>query len=160
MTTFKQQVKNIYRVNDEEICGFFAEYRFLSNFYEAPVVFEGIEYSSSEVAYQAQKLDESARAEFSKFNAKDSKKKWKEYPLKYDPKEWDKIKGSIMAQIVEAKFDQNPQLKQKLLNTGTKYLEETNFWGDVFYGVCEGKGHNVLGNILMNLRTKFKENKC
>ena len=44
-----------------------------------------------------------------------------------------------------------------LLDTGDLYIEETNSWGDTFWGVCEGKGQNVLGNILMGIRTDLRK---
>ena len=27
-----------------------------------------------------------------------------------------------------------------------------NYWGDTFWGVCKGKGNNILGKMLMNIR--------
>ena len=45
-------------VTDDAISGFFGNYRFLSNFYPAKVVFNGIHYQSSEAAYMAQKTDD------------------------------------------------------------------------------------------------------
>ena len=33
-----------------------------------------------------------------------------------------------MYEIVQAKFTQNPDLKEKLLATGDEYLEEGNTW--------------------------------
>ena len=60
-----------------------------------------------------------------------------------------------MLAIVFDKFWRNPTLKQRLLATGQRYLEETNHWGDLYYGVDyrTGKGQNVLGQILMKVRT-------
>ena len=33
-----------------------------------------------------------------------------------------------------------------------KYIEETNHWGDVFWGVCDGVGESNLGKVLMGIR--------
>jgi predicted NAD-dependent protein-ADP-ribosyltransferase YbiA (DUF1768 family) len=57
-----------------------------------------------------------------------------------------------MRDIVRAKFDQNEDLKIKLMATGAALLVEGNDWGDTFWGRCDGKGGNVLGSILMELR--------
>ena len=52
---------NIYEILMEEgrmntnITSFRGEYDFLSNFYEAPVAFEGLSYLNNEAAVQAQK---------------------------------------------------------------------------------------------------------
>jgi len=31
-------------------------------------------------------------------------------------------------------------------------LEETNTWGDKYWGVCNGEGENQLGKLLMKIR--------
>jgi predicted NAD-dependent protein-ADP-ribosyltransferase YbiA (DUF1768 family) len=60
-----------------------------------------------------------------------------------------------MADLVRQKFQQ-PQLCAALLATGDEYLEETNWWKDTFWGVCNGEGLNKLGNILMMVREELK----
>jgi hypothetical protein len=42
-----------------------------------------------------------------------------------------------------------------LLLTGDEELIEGNFWGDVFWGVCNGVGKNHLGKILMEVRSEL-----
>lgn len=50
-------------------------YFFLSNFYKCIVVYDGITYSSSEAAYQAQKtLDNTERIRISKLDPEQAKK--------------------------------------------------------------------------------------
>lgn len=61
-----------------------------------------------------------------------------------------------MKDIVMAKFTQNEDLKEKLLSTGNTYLEEGNTWGDRIWGVVDGNGANLLGNILMNVRKELQ----
>ena len=61
-----------------------------------------------------------------------------------------------MLNLVRAKFKQNPGLAEKLLNTGERELVEGNQWGDTFWGVCSGKGENVLGKILMQVRLEIR----
>ena len=58
---------------------------------------------------------------------------------------------------VSGKFAQNPDLLQKLLDTGDAHLEETNTWKDTFWGVCKGEGQNNLGKILMSVREELRE---
>jgi predicted NAD-dependent protein-ADP-ribosyltransferase YbiA (DUF1768 family) len=57
-----------------------------------------------------------------------------------------------MRGVVLSKFTQNADLKEKLLATGKRYLEETNWWNDVTWGVCKEVGQNLLGEILMDTR--------
>ena len=61
-----------------------------------------------------------------------------------------------MLRVLRAKFAQNPELAMQLLATGTRYLEETNTWGDTYWGVCEGKGLNMLGKTLMQVRDELR----
>lgn len=63
-----QELINKYKIHDENnIKGFFGDYRFLSNFHLCDVYFEGILYPSSEHAYMASKsLDISIRKMFMK----------------------------------------------------------------------------------------------
>ena len=60
-----------------------------------------------------------------------------------------------MYEIVLAKFSQNEYLKRRLLETGNALLIEGNDWGDTYWGVCNGRGKNKLGKILMRVRTEL-----
>ncbi len=146
-----------YIVHDENnVKGFFGDYRFLSNFHMAPVWYEGILYPSTEHAYQAAKtLDESVRMEFLGLTCGKAKNKGQEIGLRDN---WDTIKYDVMFAVVFDKFFRHQDLKELLLSTGDKYLEETNHWGDKYYGVCEGEGKNVLGKILMQVRDVIRNN--
>lgn len=58
-----------------------------------------------------------------------------------------------MSVILFDKFYRNPNLRQQLIKTDNKFLEETNHWGDQFWGVDIKKGgQNNLGKILMKIR--------
>lgn len=146
-----------YSVHDDKfVKGFFGPYRFLSNFEDAPTYFEGILYPSSENAYQAAKISPSQRREFVTCTAAQSKKLWKRADLAklYTPEQWDLYKHNIMAVLLVEKFYRNPGLLVKLKGTGSRQLEETNHWGDTYWGVDYRKGgENNLGKLLMNLRT-------
>ena len=62
-----------------------------------------------------------------------------------------------MYDVCKAKFTQNPNLAQLLIETGDATLIEGNNWDDVVWGVCNGVGENRLGKILMQIRTEIKE---
>lgn len=143
--------------NDQEIKGFFEQYRWLSNFWPCPVRFNGETYPSSENAYQAQKFPYDERFPFTTCSPSESKFLGKHANI--IPSVWEAYKYGIMEQIVLAKFTQNKDLRQMLLDTEDRYLEETNYWGDVYWGVCKNKGKNKLGEILMNVRTKLNDKK-
>lgn len=41
---------------------------------------------------------------------------------------------------------------KKLIKTGDAELIEGNWWGDKYWGMCNGEGMNKLGKILMQVR--------
>lgn len=69
-------------------------------------------------------------------------------------KDWNQIKVDVMRDALTMKFQQNKDILQKLVSTEGCELIEGNNWGDRFWGV-DGKGENVLGRILMEIRDKF-----
>ena len=139
------------------VYGFDREYSWLSNFYvlTVPVIDEfEIEYNSTEAFYQAHKsTDRNYRSMQQTLSPSQSKKAGRAIVLRED---WEAIKVDVMRDAIRQKFTRNEDLKHKLLCTGDLYLEETNWWHDTFWGVCNGKGQNVLGNLLMELREEMK----
>ena len=129
------------------------EYFFLSNFYEAPVEYDGITYQSNEAAFQAQKCaDKKDREQFAHLSPGDAKRMGRRVSLRPD---WEDVKVNVMRDIVTAKFEQNPDLREQLMRLKEIYLEEGNTWGDRVWGTVDGKGANLLGQILMDVRDDF-----
>ena len=146
----------LYAIHDDKnIKGFFGDYRWLSNFHSCPVYFEGLLYPSSENAYQAAKVVPEHRCELQSCTPAQSKRVWKTLSKIDSSKEnWNARKYDVMSIILFDKFYRNKDLRQELLNTGDKYLEETNHWKDQDWGVdIKLGGTNHLGKILMKIRT-------
>ena len=144
-----------YAMHDaSNIKGFFGEYRFLSNFWICPVMYDRMLYQSVENAYRASKVKPEYRFDFLEVAPKTAKFMWKNYPRAYEGEEWKDKNFDIMAGLVFDKFHRNPELRRKLLETGAKYLEELNNWKDGWWGVdvSKKKGRNYLGSILMATR--------
>lgn len=138
----------------QKIDSFTGEYYFLSNFSDSVFVYDGIQYQNAESAFQSMKCENKAdRKQFSDLNSTEAKKLGRKVSLR---KDWEAIKVDQMRQIVSEKFRQNPDLKEKLINTGDAYLEEGNTWGDRIWGAVDGRGANLLGQILMALREELK----
>jgi ribA/ribD-fused uncharacterized protein len=134
------------------ITSFSGEYRFLSNFWLAPVTYEGITYPSSEHAYQAAKsLNPTIREVFFMLSSPSKAKKMgQQIIIRPD---WEDVKINVMRDIVTAKFEQNEYLMRLLMETRGFHLIEGNTWGDRFWGECPvGNGRNELGKILMAIR--------
>lgn len=131
--------------------GFRNDYFFLSNFYEKEgysFMYNGIEFTSAESAFQAQKSPDLASA-FATLNPRDAKHRGRHVSLRQD---WDYVKCNIMREIVFSKFAQNLTLAKQLVATHPAILVEENTWGDTFWGCVNGHGENILGLILMDVR--------
>lgn len=140
------------------IVRFVGDYRWLSNFYSVPVLYEGITYPSAEHAYQAAKTeDQATRLHIANIENPVSVKR---YGRKISIiSHWDSIKNKVMFDIVSEKFKQNDDLKKKLLATDTLELEEGNWHKDTYWGICppaSGTGRNQLGKILMEVRERLR----
>lgn len=126
---------------------------FLSNFYNSEINYEGNTYPNAECAFQAAKcINLTEKEKFKKLTAAQAKKFGRKVSLRPD---WESAKLGIMKEIVDKKFE-DPELADKLLNTGDSFLVEGNSWGDIYWGVCNGVGKNHLGKILMETRNKIK----
>jgi ribA/ribD-fused uncharacterized protein len=71
--------------------------------------------------------------------------------------DWHQVKEEVMRRAICAKFEQNKQLKLRLLATGEEelihYSSRDLFWGRN----KEGVGDNRLGKIIMEIRKSFHE---
>lgn len=150
-----------YAVHDEKnVKGFFGEYRWLSNFHEQTISLHGKLYRSAENAYQAQKVVPHLKRSYQHCTPMESKKLNREHikdniNMMFSREVWDKIKYEVMIEVILSKFGiEGYDLRQMLLATTDKYLEETNAWRDTFWGVDSktGEGENNLGKILMKVR--------
>lgn len=137
-------------VTETGIYGFFDKYRWLSNFYPVSVLYQGVLYPSSEHAYQAAKTDIlDVRKHMARLPFDQIKNTARQLPR--DP-DWDFKKRPIMKEIVQAKFQQNETISLWLAKTHPLHLEESNNWGDKYWGTVDGVGLNHLGGILMETR--------
>lgn len=143
------------------ITKFDGEFRFLSNFWPARVAFEGETYASVEAAYQAAKtLDLRFRQKVRECGEDSAAVKKLGKKVGKSVTQWpcwdEEFKLKVMGDLVRQKFS-NPALADLLLATGEQELEEGNWWGDRFWGVCKGEGRNELGKLLMAVREEVKQ---
>jgi len=132
------------------------KYGFLSNFYPCKLVYEEIEFSTSEHAFMSGKtLDKEEKQYIASLLTPAAAKKYgRAIKLRSD---WEEVKFQIMEDVLRIKFS-IPKMKEKLLETKGFELVETNWWHDNCYGDCRCKkcesivGQNNLGKILMKIR--------
>jgi ribA/ribD-fused uncharacterized protein len=107
-------------------------------------------YPTVEHAYQAAKTSSKAEREQIRLASTPGKAKRMGKTVALRP-DWELVKVDTMKFLLDQKFS-DPVLRMMLLDTWLDEIEETNTWGDVFWGVCNGKGENKLGKLLMDLR--------
>ena len=160
----KQTVVFFWRPNEENGC--------FSNWYSGRFVLDGFEYQHVEQYMMAEKARLFHDTEmYEKILRTADPKKCKALGKKvsgFDPKTWNAFKYEIVKTANRAKFDQNPELKKALLNTGDAILAEANprdrIWG-IAHGAevgsrmdpSEWPGQNLLGKILMELREEYRK---
>lgn len=146
-----ERIKACTQWDDNNIKGFFGEYRFLSNFHVCDIYYEELIYPSTEAAYQAAKtLHVIIRRDFQHYTPSHARKKGQELHVRDD---WNKVKDVVMLEVCMDKFTRHKDLQEKLLATGDKHLEESNWWKDVYWGTYKGNGRNQLGITLMKIRS-------
>jgi len=135
---------------------FRGKYFFLSNFYEDvsyQIEYNGLFFNNAEAAFQSAKVfDKNTKIKFCKLNPSEAKRLGRSVILRPD---WEQIKDQVMYDVVKAKFSIK-HLKEMLLATGNEELIEGNLWNDTYWGVCNGKGQNKLGKILMRVREELR----
>ena len=158
---------------------------FLSNFYPVSIHYCGKRYPSVEHAYQAQKFEPGVlkcvprehhgliidalrvwpkQIDFQNLTILFLDRTISPRHIKlfadclgrvgYIRDDWNDIRIRLMIELLQRKFS-HADLQALLLATNKKYLIENNYWGDTLWGVCDGRGFNLLGHILMILRDVF-----
>ena len=129
-----------------------------SNFSPHPIELKGFVWPTSEHYFQAQKFagtehEVAIRHTKSPMIAARMGRS-RERPLRPD---WETKKDDIMREALQAKFTQHPNLRSLLLHTGdAELIEHTRndrYWADG----GDGTGMNRLGQLLMELRSQFRE---
>lgn len=152
----KDQEIRFYRSNEKP-------YGVFSNLFRRPIVFEDKEFATAEHAYQAGKAK---RPEVQKWllnaptpslvaMAAHGLYTWEIMP------NWSELKFDRMRKVLRAKFSQHEDLREILLSTGDARIVEVGrvdspvnrTWGEI-----NGRGQNMLGVLLMELREDLKAN--
>jgi len=146
--------------NTNPIARFEGEHRFLSNFHECEILYDGLMFHSVEAAFQAMKCQShEERIPLEDMTATQARQAGRRVRLRPD---WEECKRELMFALVMQKFSANPVLREKLLATGDVELLEGNHWHDNYWGNCECSGcrnkpgQNHLGKILMEVRRELR----
>jgi ribA/ribD-fused uncharacterized protein len=144
---------HFYRANEKP-------YGVFSNLFRRAIIFDGREFPTAEHAYQAGKArkDEvrewilSAPTPGLVAMAAHGLYTWDIVP------DWAQVKYDRMRRVLHAKFTQHEDLKQLLISTGNARIVEAGRVANVVnqtWGEVNGKGKNMLGVLLMELRAQL-----
>lgn len=143
-----------YRSNEKPYGAF-------SNLFRRSMVFEGREYPTAEHAYQAGKARKESVREWILSAPTPSLVAMAAHGLytwDINP-DWSRTKFDRMRNVLRAKFTQHDDLKQLLLSTGNARLVEAGRTDNLVnrtWGEVNGKGLNMLGVLLMEVRQELR----
>ena len=142
------------------------EYGVFSNFAHTPVEIDGHTWFTTEHYYQSWKFrgvdDVASQRAFNRILTKKSPveaaKLGRDKSIPRRP-DWKGKKDDAMRVAVAYKARQHEEMKEALLRTGEALIVEKaitdDYWG---YG-ADGKGNNMLGRVLMEVRDAIKEDR-
>jgi hypothetical protein len=150
-------VDHKYDDRDAPILGFRGPTKWLSNFWPADIKYEGLVYCTNENAFQANKYPQADRIPFTMCTPQEAKQMGQKPMSEPRLKDWmSGLRDRVMLRINLEKYLAHEDLRNRLLATSNAYLAETNTWGDKYWGICGGDGENMLGRILMGIRSYLK----
>ncbi|CAM6104948.1 unnamed protein product [Calypogeia fissa] len=137
------------------------EVRWLSNLYPAPFTLRGQQYHHVEGFFQSSKYKGSDPAWAAHIQGLHDGKAAKQAgsktvrPLPVERiHEWDRERDAIMLVGLRAKFEQNPDLRSRLVATGARELREN---GRDKYWAGMKNSRNRLGELLSQVRAELSE---
>lgn len=139
----------------EEILQFKGDFAFLSSLYPAAFMYDGILWSCAEAALQASKTDDPAeRRRFSELSPDNVRQKGSRIVSRPG---WEAARPEIMRAILREVYAQNPELRERLLATGSRRLingtKKDRYWG---LDLMTWEGENLLGRLLTELRQALR----
>ena len=163
-----------YKSNDNWIVfgGPFSVFNYLSNYYEAPMVYNGIMHNTLEHAYQYAKCDRyDDKAAMNKLLCVKSAAEAKQIGSNiknFQRADWDSVKTQVMEDLLRIKFSPGSDLGKRLKATTRKSLAEagrsrsfaiglslTN--ANVFDTTKWSQNGNILGKSLMKIRNELND---
>lgn len=145
------------KMND--VIGFYPrEFYCLDNFSSFKVEWDGYLYASLEEAYQTAKFLTSAPEIAEEIKRSHSAHEAQKIAFANKDKvrnDWQEVKLKIMEELLRRKLEQNPYVKQKLLQT-KDYIIVEDSPKDSFWGWGQDRtGENNLGKLWMKLRDEL-----
>jgi ribA/ribD-fused uncharacterized protein len=127
----------------------------LSNFYPAPFDLDARRWKTVEHWLQASRVSDPALAERIRLlpNAEDAARIARLGSVRTG---WAEIQTAVMRRGLEAKIRQNAACRQFLLDSGDTLLVLNAPWDYVWGCGADGSGKNLMGEILMEIRSRLQ----
>ena len=145
----EEKVIKFYRSNGKYGC--------FSNLYPCEVEVDGIKFKSSEHAYQYAKANDPIIKQY----IKDAPTPALACIVGHGlfpwmvVKDWNKLKVDRMRDVLYAKFEEGDLFGELMATADYELIEDSK--NDSFWGCGkDGKGQNMLGKLLMEIREEFK----
>jgi N-glycosidase YbiA len=141
-----------------EFYGVTDEYGWCSNFARFAIQLHGKRWPTTEHFFQAQKFEEAeSQEEIRQAKTPMIAARMGRERTRKPRRDWESVKVAVMREALRAKFQQHEELARQLLATGeAKLVEHTgndNYWGDG----GDGRGQNMLGRLLMEIREELRK---
>lgn len=149
------------------VIAFYKRTSLFSNHHPCKISLQGKDYNCAEQAYAYAKANQANDSDAEReIMQTDDPILHKQIMKRIKLPTWDTCKLDIMENIIRAKFSQNENLREELLNTKDKTLVEGNpydtFWGagisiynPKIWDKEQWRGSNKLGDILMKIRSEM-----
>lgn len=139
------------------IIQFIGNYSWLSNFEPVDIVLDGKIYPSVEHAYMSAKSNDYGWKEFCSDPSNSASIVKRKSKFVHLVDNWGELRLKVMEECLIQKFSKEP-FRSKLIDTGSTYIREGNYWNDRFWGYClkTNIGTNHLGKLIMKIRNNLK----
>ena len=132
----------------------------LDNFSPFGLIINDLYFPTSEHAFQYLKFidtNKEVAEEIRKSLSPDEARNIAHKNKKFRPSNWSDIKYNKMEDVLRLKVNQNPRVKEVLLNTNNLIIAECCIDEDTDWGIDNNnQGNNHLGNIWMKIREELK----
>jgi len=133
------------------------EHGWCSNFAPYPIRLGGRTWPTTEHYFQARKFEDPRHQEAVRRARTPLLAARLGRDRRHKPRrDWESIKVAVMREALRAKFTQHEELARRLLATGearlVEHTEHDDFWGDG----GDGRGKNMLGRLLMEVRQALR----
>lgn len=139
--------------DDNKITSFTGNYSFLAMEFPCEFFMNAVKFKSATAAFYAQKsTDINSWNKFARLNPNRARQKASALP---EPDDYEENKYLYLYKANKLKFDCNELLRKSLCELKGKELINNVPYKEEYLGIFNGKGENMLGKVLMQIRDEY-----